>query len=65
MEVKLSNNPELRNRKVLSQILDYASSISSLTTNAFLQVLGFDGTKGLITAMERFFPEERDLSELA
>ena len=54
VEVKWINNPELRNRKVLSQILDYASSISSLTTSAFMNVLGFDGEKGLMAVMERF-----------
>ena len=39
IEVKLSSNPELHDRRILAQIMDYAATISSLTADEFSQPL--------------------------
>lgn len=66
VEVKRSVNPELRDRAVIAQIIDYASSFAALTDDELLRVFGaqsnVDTWGGLIA---EYFPDEADQDELA
>ena len=67
VEVKLGTNSELKSRKVLSQIIDYASSFSAYSMTQLMTALGVETTDE--TTWEEFigdlFPDHSNISELA
>lgn len=67
VEVKLSNNPELRDRAVIAQIIDYASSFAALDEESATALFGRDvpdaATWGSV--VHRNFPDVVDAEELA
>ena len=65
VEVKLSSNPELRDRAVIAQIIDYASSISSLTEPECVELFGQPGLETWTDCVASLFPQDRDVEELA
>lgn len=67
VEVKRYVNPELRNRKVIAQIVDYASSFSALTEKELLKLFNKEKKDikywpGLI---QNYFPNDENCEELA
>lgn len=67
VEVKLSNNPELRQRDVIAQIIDYASSLSRLDQGGICRLLDKDGAfnGNWYELVHHHFPGQADLDELA
>jgi len=63
VEVKLYDNPELRDRRVISQVVDYAASFTALDPKELLAALS-PGEASWPTFIERTFPDE-DAEELA
>ena len=65
VEVKLFANPEMRNRSVIAQIIDYVSSISALDEQGMARL--FSGGKDADWAafVREHFPDEEDADELA
>jgi len=65
VEVKLFANPEMRNRSVIAQIIDYVSSISALDEQGMARL--FSGGKDADWAafVREHFPDEEDAGELA
>lgn len=65
VEVKLFANPEIRNRSVIAQIIDYVSSISALDEAGMARLFN-GGVEAEWTALVRsHFPHEEDVDELA
>jgi hypothetical protein len=65
VEVKLFANPEIRNRSVIAQIIDYVSSISALDEDGMARLFN-GGVEAEWTALVRsHFPHEEDVDELA
>ena len=67
IEVKLNDNPELRDRRVLTQIMDYAGSFADLSADDLLNTFsmlapGADTWEALIGEL---FPEENHIDLLA
>lgn len=65
-EVKLGSNPELKNRAVIAQIVDYAASFSGLSEGQVTRM--FDTEKSGLSwdkLVEQWFAGERDIDELA
>ena len=68
VEVKLSTNSELRNRTVIAQIVDYASSFASLDDSQLVTLFNekrdqaADSWHGVV---EREFPEELNTEDLS
>ncbi len=66
VEVKLGNNPELKSRKVISQIIDYTSSFAAYSPNQLVAALsGSDTDRTWGDYIEELFPDADDPSELA
>ncbi len=66
VEVKLGSNPELKNRSVIAQIVDYAASFSSLDNRALIAMFDTLKTgKAWDELVAAWFPEEHDVDELA
>jgi hypothetical protein len=67
VEVKLSNNAELRQRDVIAQILDYATSLSRLDEPGFCRLLDQDGKSGeqWFEFVRQCFPNQSNVDELA
>ena len=67
VEVKLSNNQELRQRDVIAQIIDYASSLSRLDQAGICRLLDKDGMANgqWFEFVQHFFPAQPNLDELA
>jgi len=67
VEVKLYANPELRDRRVVAQIVDYAAALTALPTADIGQLFGAtDGTqRAWVDKVRGLFPEEHDPEELA
>ena len=64
VEVKLGRNPELKDRRVIAQIIDYAASFSALSEEQLLRVFGI--TSGLWAEFVRdCFPNEDNIEELS
>ena len=64
VEVKLFANPEIRDRSVIAQIIDYASSISALDEAGLVRLFGGDESEWH-DFVRRYFPNEDDPEELA
>ena len=67
VEVKLYANPELRDRRVVAQVVDYAAALTALTAEDVGQRFGArEGTQRAWTDRVRaLFPAEHDPEELA
>jgi hypothetical protein len=67
VEVKLFGNPELQDRRVLAQVIDYAACFTALTAEQLVRALGgADGTEMRWPAfVQRLFPSEESPGELA
>lgn len=65
VEVKLGDNPELRDRRVISQIIDYASGLSNLDDRALIEWLGQDGDSRWTDVVARLLPEVTEVDRLA
>jgi hypothetical protein len=67
IEVKRFDNPELRDRRVIAQIIDYAASFSALSKKEI--VSAFNRNHQQIKKWEKlvtvFFPEESDIDDLS
>ena len=67
VEVKLGTNDELRSRKVISQIVDYAASFAATSRNELLDIFQSDNTSE--TTWEEFvgslFPESNQVAQTA
>ena len=67
VEVKRNANPELRDRAVIAQIIDYASSFASLTDEELVTLFG-SATQTPQTwgeVVQQHFPDEDSCDELA
>jgi hypothetical protein len=67
VEVKLYSNPELKDRRVISQVIDYASILSSMTEEELLLALcpKESGKTTWHSFVEQRFPDEADIDDLA
>ena len=65
VEVKLSVNPELKDRAVIAQIVDYASSFAALTEPQCVELFGTAETSTWTDCVEQFFPGDAAPDELA
>lgn len=66
VEIKLNDNPELKDRRVISQIIDYASSISLLETADLINL--FSDNKSIDSwydFIRNIFPEIENVEEIA
>jgi hypothetical protein len=67
VEVKLSDNPELRNRKVLSQVIDYSGAFVDQSDEELLEIFS-RSSKPANTwpqLIESFFPKEENIDLLS
>jgi hypothetical protein len=66
-EVKLFANPELGDRRVIAQVVDYAASFSMLREEQLVSIFGRNGPNPSSWAevVHRLFPSENDTDELA
>ncbi len=65
VEVKLFANPELRDRRVIAQAIDYASSISVLGEEGMARLFNGGNDTDWSTLVRSHFPDEDDPDELA
>ena len=65
VEVKLFANPEMRNRSVIAQIIDYVSSISALDEQGMARLFSGGKDADWAALVRRHFPDEEDADELA
>ena len=65
VEVKLFANPELRDRRVIAQVIDYVSSLSALSEAAMARLFNGGRDAEWATLIAGLFPAERDPDELA
>ena len=67
VEVKLFSNPELRDRRVIAQAIDYAASLSSLDESKLVQLVSQDNAcyQGWFDLIAQLFPNEENTEELA
>lgn len=56
IEVKLADNPELRDRRVVAQVVEYAASVANLSDEQALEWLGDDSDTTWVDAVRRWFP---------
>ena len=65
VEVKRHVNPELRDRAVIAQIIDYASSFAALTEQQCVQLFGSGGASAWTDVVTALFPDDPAPEELA
>jgi len=65
VEVKLFANPELRNRSVIAQAIDYASSLSALSEAETVKLFSGGAAPDWVAFVHDRFPDEEDPQELA
>ena len=66
IEVKLSTNPELKDRRVIAQVVDYAASFSQLEMPQLLDLFTESGqAKSWEDLIVDRFPDEDDPAEIA
>lgn len=65
VEVKLDDNPELRDRRVISQIIDYAAAVANLDEPALTAWLGGSQDSTWLDVVRRAFPAAHDVERLA
>lgn len=65
VEVKQSSNPELRDRRVIAQAIDYAASLSALSEKELAELFSH-GKESIWTSLINFlFPDDEEPEELA
>jgi hypothetical protein len=65
VEVKLCDNAELRDRRVVAQVVEYAASVASLEEEDLVEWLG-EGDEGTwLDVVRRMFPAVADVERLA
>jgi len=65
VEVKLSTNPELKDRRVIAQAIDYSASLSALSDEELARLFS-DGKKDeFLSVVQSNFPDEEDPEELS
>jgi len=65
VEVKLSTNPELRDRRVIAQAIDYTASLSVLSDKELAQLFSRGEKDDFFSLVHFLFPEEKDHEELS
>ena len=65
VEVKLFANAELRDRRVIAQVIDYVSSLSALSEEAMARLFNGGNVTDWAALIAGRFPAERDPDELA
>ncbi len=65
IEVKLSDNPELKDRRVVAQVIEYAASVANLDDDGALAWLGDSSDESWIEFVHRNFPKANDHRRLA
>lgn len=65
VEVKLEDNPELRDRRVISQIIDYAAAVANLDDQSLASWLGGPEDSSWLDVVRRAFPKAHDVERLA
>lgn len=65
VEVKLSSNPELKDRRVIAQAIDYAASLSALSEKDLAELFSHDEESNWASLISSFFPDDDDPEELA
>ena len=65
VEVKLEDNSEIRDRRVISQIVDYAAAVANLDEDALVAWLGESDDTCWLDVVGRAFPKAHDLGRLA
>jgi hypothetical protein len=65
VEVKLADNPELAQRHVVAQVLDYASSLAGYSEDEVVAVFGGTGDESFAAVTRRLFPGAIESEELA
>jgi hypothetical protein len=65
VEVKLADNPELRDRRVVAQVLDYAASLAAYEESDLVELFGGDGETRFEDLIRRMFPGTSQSPELA
>lgn len=64
VEVKLSTNPELKDRRVIAQAIDYAASLSALSDKEIALLFSHNNEANFLSLVHSLFPEE-DSEELS
>lgn len=64
VEVKLYKNPELRDRRVISQIVDYASCFTNIKENDLIKIFG-SNHETWEECIQEYFPDEEEAGDLA
>jgi hypothetical protein len=65
VEVKLFANPELRDRRVIAQAIDYAASLSALSDKELAGLFSQGKENALTPLVSTLFPDEEDPEELS
>lgn len=65
VEVKLCTNPELRDRQVIAQVLDYASSLQALSEDELADLFQDGAPAHWPDVVSRWFPKVTDPEELS
>jgi hypothetical protein len=65
VEVKLGDNPELAQRHVVAQVLDYASSLALYSEKELAELFGQPGDQSFAAVVRRIFPAASDPDELS
>jgi hypothetical protein len=65
VEVKRYVNPELRNRAVIAQIIDYASSFAAVSEQQATEIFGGGNDATWTELVQRWFPDDARPDELA
>jgi hypothetical protein len=65
VEAKLADNPELKDRRVVAQVVEYAASIANLSDDQALEWLGNEGDSSWLDMVRRWFPDTASPERLA
>jgi hypothetical protein len=65
VEVKRSSNPELRDRRVIAQAIDYAASLSALSEEELAELFSHGRENVWISLVNSLFSGDKDPEELA
>jgi hypothetical protein len=65
VEAKLCDNPELSDRRVVAQLLDYASSLSEYSVDELADLFGATPGQSFAMLIETLFPGAANAAELA
>jgi len=64
VEVKRSSNPELRDRSVIAQAIDYASSLSALSDKELAELFSHGRESAWMSLVTSLFPQDKDPEDL-